>query len=96
MRKVQISRQLRTTPKKIRRLGERFNTNDITNYSTRTERMRVTTHGRDRYSATTHLRDRLMPAVVTARTTPGIQQMVRSVRQGCAMGVNANGRQTRH
>ena len=70
MRKVQISRQLRTTSRTIRRLGEKFNANDVTNDSTRTKRPRVTTHGRDWRSVTSHLRDRLMPAVVTAGNTP--------------------------
>ena len=71
MRKVQISRQLRTTPRTIRRLGERFNVNAVTNDATRTEIPRVTTHGRDRHFVTSHLRDGLMPVVVTARNTPG-------------------------
>ena len=71
MRKVQISRQLRTTCRAIRRLGERFNANEVTNDSTRIERPRVTTHSRDRHFVTSHLRDRLKPAVVTARNTPG-------------------------
>ena len=50
----------------------------------------VTTHGRDRYSMTSHLRDRHMPAVVTASIT--IQQLVRSVRKGCAVVVYASGK----
>ena len=55
----------------MRRLGERFNVNDDTNDSTKTERPRVTTHERDRHFVTSHLRDRLMPAVLTARNAPG-------------------------
>ena len=43
MRKVQISRQLRTMSRTIRRLGERFNANDVTNDSAITECPRVTT-----------------------------------------------------
>ena len=70
MRKVQISRQLRTTSRTIRRVDERFNANGVKNDSTRTERPHVTTHGRDRHSVTSQLRDRL-PAVVTAMNTPG-------------------------
>ena len=66
-----IIRQLKTTSRTISRLGERFNVNDVTNESTRTERQRVTTHGRDRQDVMSHLRDRLMPAVLTARNRPG-------------------------
>ena len=71
MRKIQISRQLRTTSRTIRRLGERFNANDITNDSTRPERPRVTTQGRDRHFVTSHLQDRLVSVVTTAGNTPG-------------------------
>ena len=73
MHKVQTLRQLRTISRTIRQLGERLNANNVTNDSTRTERLCVTTHGRDQHSVTSHLRDRLtcMPAVVTARNTPG-------------------------
>ena len=41
------------------------------NTEKKNERPRVTTHGRDRHSVTSHLRDRLMQAVATARNTPG-------------------------
>ena len=96
MRQVLISRQLRTTSRTIRRLGERFNGNDVTNDSTRTERPRVTKHGRDRLSVTSHLRNRLVPAVVKARNTPGTHKNSAtgpgSVRQGCPAVVNENGR----
>ena len=71
MPNIQISGRLRTASRTIRQLGERVNANDVTNDSTRTERLRVTTHGRDRHSMMSHFRDRLMPAVVTARNTPG-------------------------
>ena len=66
---VQIFRQL-TTSRTIRRLGERFSANDIASDSARSVCSRVTTHGRDRHSVTSHLRDRLMPPVLTARNTP--------------------------
>ena len=66
MRKIQISRQLRTASRTIK-----FNASDVTADSTRTERPRVTMHGQDRHSMTSHLRDRLMSVVVTARNTPG-------------------------
>ena len=69
-REVRISRQLRMTSR-TERLGERFNVSDATNDSTRTERPRVTTHGPDRHSVTSHLRGRPMPLVVTARNTRG-------------------------
>ena len=62
---------MRITLWTIRRLGERFSANDVTNESPRTERPRATSHDLDRYSVTLHLRDRLMPAVVTARKTLG-------------------------
>ena len=71
MRTVQISRQLRITSRAIRRLGKMFNGNDVRNDSTRTERQRVTTHGRDGHFVTSNLRDRLMSVIVTARNTPG-------------------------
>ena len=48
-----------------------FNASDVTKESTRTECPRVTTHDQDRHSVMSHLRDRLMQAVVTARNTPG-------------------------
>ena len=71
MRKVQISRQLGTSSRTIRRLSERFNANDVTHDSTRTERPRVTTHGQDRRFVMSQLRHRFMPAVMTARNTSG-------------------------
>ena len=52
-------------------LGERFNASDVTDVSARTEHPRVTNHGRDRYFVTSHLRDRLMTVVATARNTSG-------------------------
>ena len=69
MRKIPIFRQLRT--RTIRRLRESFNANDVTNDSTRSERPRLTTHGKDRHSVTSHSRDRFMPMIVTARNTSG-------------------------
>ena len=48
-----------------------FNASDVIHDSTRTERPRVTKHGRDRHSVTSHLRDRLVLVVVTARNTHG-------------------------
>ena len=71
MCKVQISRQLITTYRTIRRPSERFNANDVTNDSIRIERPRVTTNGRDWHFVRSHLRDRLMQVVVKAKTTPG-------------------------
>ena len=71
MHKIQTSTQLRSASRITRRLGERFNANGITNDSTRTECPCVTTHDRDQHSVTSHLRDRLLPAVVTARNIPG-------------------------
>ena len=52
---------------------EKFNANDIINDSIRTQRQCVATQGHDRHSVASHLRDRLMPAVVTASNTPGTQ-----------------------
>ena len=49
---------LRVTSMTIRRLDERFNASDVTKDSTRPELQRVTTHGRDRHSVTSHLRDK--------------------------------------
>lgn len=71
MRLVQIARQLGTTSRTVRRLRERFNATGVTNDRPRSGRPRVTTRGQDRYIVTSHLRDRFMPAVVTARNTPG-------------------------
>ena len=83
----------------FRRLGERCNANDVTNDSTRTECPRVTTHGQDRHSVTSYLRDRLMPAVVTARNTPGTHNNSATgplSETGCAAVDNANGRHARY
>ena len=99
MHKIPISRQLRTTSRTIRQPGERSNANDVTNDSTRTKRSRVTNHGRDWHSVTLHLRDRLMPAVVTAMNIPvliTIHELIRSVKQGYAWMVNANGQHARY
>ena len=67
--------------------GGKFNAHVVKPDSTRTESSRVTTHGRDRHFVTSHLRDRLIPAVVTTRNTPGTHfnsATGRSVRQECA------------
>ena len=55
-------------------------------------------HGRDRHFVSSLLRKRFMPAVVTARNTPGThnQQCVRSVRQGCTATGKENGGHTRY
>ena len=71
IRKVPTSRQLGTTFRTRRRLGKRFNASDVIKDSTRTEHPHVTYHSRDRHSVTSHLRDRLMPAVMTASNTHG-------------------------
>ena len=68
MRKIQISRQLETASRTIRRLGERV---FMPVTSQMIEHPRVTTHGRGRRSVTSHLRSRLMPAVATAMITSG-------------------------
>ena len=70
MDKVQISKKLRLTSSIIRRFGVRFNANDVRNDSTRTERPIVATDGRDWHSVTSHVKNRLMPVVVTARNAP--------------------------
>ena len=70
-RTIDIARQLGTSARTIRRLRERFNTTGETKDRPRSGRPRVTTRGQDRYIVTSHLRDRFLPASVTARNTPG-------------------------
>ena len=69
IRKVHICRQLRTTSSTIRRPGKRFNVNDVTNDSTRTD-VPVLLLTAEIGPVTSNLPSD-MPAVVTARNTPG-------------------------
>ena len=63
----------KTMSRRIRRLGtiKNFNIGDVTNDSLITECPRVITHCGDRHFVTSHLRDRLMPAVVPVSNAPG-------------------------
>ena len=71
MRTAEIARRIGTHRKTIWRLANRLRTTGSTDDRPRSGRPRVTTRAQDRYIVTSHLRDRFLTAVETARNTRG-------------------------